>query len=222
MTKKQTPKRAKPAPKPSKARKPTKPRKAQKPKAGKGSKPESSADRDPKGLFVVGAKPGPGRESLYDAAQMNDMATKLALLGLTDEEMAPCFGISIRTFHDWKKRFPGFLHALQEGKIIADANVAQSMYQRACGQVVEFEKSYKMPDGKVEIVKLKTFVPGDTSAGALWLTNRTRRNANPWQQRQTVDVNSSSKPESLTDAQLAEIIARESSADSADEAGGSG
>lgn len=127
---------------------------------------------EPKGGLPV---PGPGRDSLYDVS-MNDQARKLALLGLTDEEMAEFFGVSVRTFHRWKQDFPAFCHSLNEGKVVADANVAESLYKRATGEIVLVEKAYRNKQtGDVEVVKLSSYIPGDPGAAKLWLTNRRRK-----------------------------------------------
>lgn len=121
-----------------------------------------------KGLPV----PGPGRDSLYDVS-MNDMARKLALLGLTDREMAEFFGVSQQTLYNWQNQFPAFFESVQEGKVIADANVAESLYKRATGEHVEIEKAYRnKTTGEVEIVKVKTFIPGESGAALNWLKNR--------------------------------------------------
>lgn len=116
--------------------------------------------------------PGPGRDSLYDPS-MNDMARKLALLGLTDEEMAKFFGVSKKTFYNWQDQFPAFFHSVQEGKIIADANVAESLYKRATGEHVEIEKTYRNKQtGEFEKVTVKQFIPGESGAALNWLKNR--------------------------------------------------
>lgn len=131
------------------------------------------SDRDEKGRYLQGhAIPGPGRDSLYDPS-MNDQARKLALLGLTDEEMAEFFGISKPTFYAWQQENPAFFYSVNEGKIVADANVADSFYKRATGEHVEIEKAYRnKTTGDVEIVKLKSFIPGDAGAALNWLKNR--------------------------------------------------
>ncbi len=116
--------------------------------------------------------PGPGRDSLYDVS-MNDMVRKLALLGLTDEEMAKFFGVSKQTFYNWQSQFPAFFDSVQEGKIVADANVAESLYKRATGEHVEIEKTYRnRTTGEVEIIKVKQFIPGESGAALNWLKNR--------------------------------------------------
>lgn len=120
--------------------------------------------------------PGPGRDSLYDPS-MNDMARKLALLGLTNKEMATFFGVSEQTFYNWQKQFPAFFEAVQEGKLVADANVADSFYKRATGEHVEIEKVYRnKTTGEFETVKIKQFIPGEASAALNWLKNRRKEN----------------------------------------------
>lgn len=143
------------------------------------------ADRNKKGEFLPAhSEPGPGRDSLYDAS-MNEQARKLALLGLTDAEMAEFFGVTERTLNNWKIQFPAFFHSITDGKVVADANVAESLYKRATGEVVLIEKAYRNKQtGDVQVVKLSSFIPGDPTAQRLWLTNRRRRD---WVDKQTTE-----------------------------------
>lgn len=132
-------------------------------------------DRDNSGLFLPGhAQAGPGRNSLYDPA-MNDQAQKLALLGLTDVEMAEFFGVTVQTFYNWQKEHVAFFEAVQSGKVVADAEVATSLYKKATGITYEVERVFKGEDGKREVVKLSVYEPPDTGAMKLWLTNRRRK-----------------------------------------------
>lgn len=118
--------------------------------------------------------PGPGRDSLYDAS-MNEQARKLALLGLTDKEIAEFFGVSDRTLNNWKSQYPAFFQSLNAGKVQADAEVADSLYRRAVGEVVFMEKRVKNDEGGYEIIRLSQQVPADPGAAKLWLTNRQGR-----------------------------------------------
>lgn len=140
------------------------------------------AGRDKKGHFVVGhSSPGPGRDSLYDPS-MNDTARKLALLGLTDEELAKFFGVDVRTMYNWYNEAPAFFQAVQDGKIIADANVAESLYKRATGEHVEIEKIVKnQQTGEHTVLKVKTYIPGEAPAAFNWLKNRRGQN---WRDKQ--------------------------------------
>lgn len=167
------------------------------------------AGRDKKGRYLVGHdQAGPGRESLYDPS-MNDQARKLALLGMTDAEVAEFFGVDERTINRWKIEYPAFRQSLNDGKVAADANVADSLYRRATGEWVEFQKAYKNSDGSVELVTLKSYQPGDPGAAKLWLTNR-----QPGKWRETKDVNVSASIEMRTKEQKDAVVAAALRADS--------
>lgn len=143
------------------------------------------ADRDKSGRFQDGHNlPGPGRPSLYDPS-MNDQARKLALLGLTDPEIAEFFGVAHSTLSLWKEEYPAFSEALNAGKIQADADVADSLYRRAMGEVVFTEKRVKKDDGEYEIIRLMQSVPADPGAAKLWLTNR---QPSRWRDKQAVEL----------------------------------
>lgn len=141
-------------------------------------------NRDEAGRFQPGHNlPGPGRPSNYDSS-MNDQARKLALLGMTDAEVGKFFGVDERTINRWKDDHPGFCQSLNEGKVAADANVAESLYKRATGEFVEFQKAYKAENGQVEVVTLKAWQPGDPGAAKLWLTNRQPAK---WRDKQVIE-----------------------------------
>lgn len=132
-------------------------------------------DRDETGRFLEGhSEPGPGRDSLY-SEEMNEQVQKLALLGLTDEEMSEFFGISTQTFYNWQKQHIAFFEAVQSGKVQADAEVAHSLYKKATGITYQVERIRKGKEGLPEIVKLSVYEPPDTGAMKLWLTNRRRK-----------------------------------------------
>lgn len=142
------------------------------------------ADRDEAGRFQPGhGLPGPGRQSLYDPS-MNEQARKLALLGLTDGEIAEFFGVDESTINNWKISHPAFFESLNAGKTIADAEVADSLYRRAMGEVVFTERRVKGEDGEYEVIRLMQSVPSDPGAAKLWLTNRQPR---LWRDKQSVE-----------------------------------
>ncbi|MCP4409350.1 MAG: hypothetical protein GY807_16675 [Gammaproteobacteria bacterium] len=103
---------------------------------------------------------------------MNEQVRKLALLGCTDKQIADFFEIDESTINRWKKRHPAFCLSLREGKIVADAEVADSLYRRAKGETRAVEKAVKGPEGIYEIITVKQHVPADPGAAKLWLTNR--------------------------------------------------
>lgn len=165
------------------------------------------SDRDDSGRFLPAHSiPGPGRDSLYDPS-MNDQARKLALLGLNDEEMSKFFGVSPQTFYNWQHENPAFFEAVQAGKVVADANVADSLYKRATGEHVEIEKVVKR-DGQHEVIKIKTYIPGEAGAAMNWLKNRRRQD---WQDK--VDHNHTGSIEVSTKEQRDAAVAAATRAD---------
>lgn len=122
--------------------------------------------------------PGPGRKSSY-RAEFADQARKLCLLGATDKELAGFFEVSETTIQNWKNAHPAFLASIREGRVVADANVADSLYKRATGEYVQLEKLVKTKgeDGKeqYEAVRYKGYIPGDPNAAFRWLLNRRRQ-----------------------------------------------
>lgn len=111
-----------------------------------------------------------GRPSKYNDT-IPETIYKLCLLGATDEEMASILSINTDTFYEWKKKYPKFSEALMNGKLLADANVAKSMYQRACGYEHKEDKIFNN-SGEPLIVPTVKHYPPDTGAGTLWLKNR--------------------------------------------------
>lgn len=122
-------------------------------------------------------KRAPGRISEYDLEYHPEMAFRLCSLGLTDEQLSIVFGISHDTIHEWKGKHPEFANELSRGKMIADAEVAHSLFQRATGydqieySLVEVQVDEKTTDFKQ--VKTIRHIPADVSAAELWLRNRT-------------------------------------------------
>lgn len=118
--------------------------------------------------------PGPGRNSAYQP-EYAEQARKLCLLGATDKEIADFFGVSDRTIYNWKNEHPAFLQATIAGKIIADAEVADSLFRRATGEHVLIEKLVKKEDGSYEAMRIKQYIPADPNASFKWLLNRRRQ-----------------------------------------------
>jgi hypothetical protein len=102
--------------------------------------------------------PGPGRDTKY-RPEFNDQARKLCLLGFTDAELAEFFGVCERTINNWKADFPAFLQSINDGKVVADAQVADSLYRRATGEQIVVERLLKRGDAH-EVIRLMQFVPG--------------------------------------------------------------
>lgn len=111
-----------------------------------------------------------GRPSRYKE-EFNDQARKLCRLGATDKELAEFFGVAVSTFNLWKKNHPQFSESLKEGKALADAEVADKLFQRATG--------YSHPDvhisnyqGEITITPITKHYPPDATSMIFWLKNR--------------------------------------------------
>jgi len=115
-------------------------------------------------------KPERGRPSKYDPA-FAEQARKLCLLGATDEELADFFAVAVTTIDNWKNAHPEFLGALKAGKLEADSNVAEKLYQRALGYSHPEDKIFN-DGGEAMIVPTTRHYPPDTAAAFIWLKNR--------------------------------------------------
>ncbi len=116
-----------------------------------------------------------GRPTLFKKEYV-DMVHKIALLGAKEEEIAGILGVSVRTVNYWKTESPDFLHALNTGRIAADASVADSLYRRALGYSHKAVKIFADPKtGKTVIVPYTEHYPPDSTACIFWLKNRQRK-----------------------------------------------
>lgn len=102
--------------------------------------------------------------------KMIEQVFEMALLGLTDAQMAKVLGIAESTFYDYKANKKGFSEALMRGKEEADGKVAKAMYKRALGLTITEDALTR--DG--DVVQLKKELPPDTAAAKHWLSNRQR------------------------------------------------
>lgn len=100
----------------------------------------------------------------------------LAMVGLTDKQMAQFFDVHVDTIDRWKRKYPEFSHALKEGKLVADAKVADALYNRALGYEVEEKTRMQGTDAngqEYDYTKtVKKHIPGDVKAMTFWLMNR--------------------------------------------------
>lgn len=136
-------------------------------------------ERVPKEARRVGRPPAE-----YDPLFHPEQAFRYALLMCTQEEMAELFHISKETFYDWKDRYPEFSDAIERGGDKTDAEVANSLRNRAIGYVIRKQAAFKVKKGRdheeVQIVDLEEEVPAETKAIGLWLGNRQRKR---WKER---------------------------------------
>src|SRR5688572_12467307 len=117
-----------------------------------------------------------GRPTSYKQ-EYNMQAEKLCKLGATDKELADFFEVEESTLNNWKIAHPEFMESIKAGKMLADANVADRLYQRAMGYEHDSEEIKVISDGKgegssIERVPVRKIYPPDTAAMIFWLKNR--------------------------------------------------
>lgn len=151
-----------------------------------------------------------GRPSKYNPDVHVKQAYELALLGLTDAEMAAVFDVSEQTLNAWKQAHPEFLESLKMGKDLADATVADRLYKRATGY--EHKAVKIVADAKTGMDHTVEYIeryPPDTTACIFWLKNRQRAK---WRDRVENDttINGGLSLTNLTpaevDAEIAKLI----------------
>jgi hypothetical protein len=120
----------------------------------------------------------PGRKPQYKPDYCA-FAYKFCLLGATNEDLAGLFKVAHSTVVNWLARYPDFRTAVQEGRDVADADVAHSLLQKA--------KGFTHPDvkvlaiaGEAQEVEYNRYFPPDTQAAIFWLRNRRRKQ---WRER---------------------------------------
>ena len=134
-----------------------------------------------------------GRPTKYKP-EYKEQVYKLCLLGATDADIANFFDISEATLNNWKIEHPDFLESIKNGKVHADATVAESLYKRANGYEHE-DVDIKMYEGEIIKTKLIKHYPPDTTAGIFWLKNRRPKD---WRDKQEVEHSGSMEVTGIT------------------------
>lgn len=117
------------------------------------------------------AKGSIGRPSRF-RQEFSDQAEKLCRLGATDRDLADFFGVDVATLNRWKKRHPEFCESLKKGKEVADAEVADRLYKRACGYSHKDTKFATFEGRITDREEYDKHYPPDTIACIFWLKNR--------------------------------------------------
>lgn len=137
--------------------------------------PKSIFDKDEE--KTEGTSPKMGRPTEY-REKYNTLVYKLCLLGASDKEIASCLGIATSTYYLWQEEYADFSESIKEGKLIADADVAHSLYQRAKGYS-HSDQHIAIYLGEPVITETLKHYPPDASAAKHFLGNRRRNNPDP-------------------------------------------
>jgi hypothetical protein len=128
---------------------------------------------------------GVGRPSRY-RPEYAEQVFRLALLGLTDAELARFFDIDEATCNRWKHAYPEFRESLKAGREDADTRVTERLYRRALGYSHEAVKIFADPKTgtHMEVPYIEHYPP-DTTACIFWLKNR---RPVQWRDRRDVEL----------------------------------
>lgn len=115
------------------------------------------------------------------------LAYQFCLLGATDKDLASNFDVSESTINKWKLDYPQFSESLKKGKDIADARVADALFNRALGYSHP-DVDIRVIDGQIVQTELIKYYPPDPTSGIFWLKNRQK---DKWRDKQEIDHQSS-------------------------------
>jgi hypothetical protein len=114
----------------------------------------------------------PGRPTLYKPEYAEE-AHGHCLAGATNADLADVFEVAPRTIDNWIANIPEFAKAVREGRAVADARVARSLYERAVGYQHTVEQTV-LHRGVERKLTNTVHYPPDTGACIFWLRNRRR------------------------------------------------
>lgn len=100
-----------------------------------------------------------------------EQARKFCLLGATNEELARLFEVGLATLNRWIAETPAFRDAIKDGRAIADGEVANRLFRRACGYSHQAQKIMQY-EGVPVIVDYIEHYPPDATSMIFWLKNR--------------------------------------------------
>jgi len=135
-----------------------------------------------------------------------DQVRAIAMRGVTEEQMSELLDISETQIGRWKKEYPAFQKALENGYTDADVAVFGSLYQTAVCYSHDEEKIFQWDGEIIRAQTIKHHKP-DVAAIKLWITNRQREH---WKDRQQVGVHGGAddnSPLGLRDETKLEVMA---------------
>lgn len=143
-----------------------------------------------------------GRPSAFKPAYIELAKVLASGEPLIDEQLAKVFGVSVKTLNTWKTAHPAFLQALKEGKEGPDREVEDSLFKRANGYEVTYEKPMVV-GGSVQYHTITEHYPPDPTSMIFWLKNRRPKE---WRDKQEVELGALSLAV-LLEKPLAELLA---------------
>ena len=106
--------------------------------------------------------------------EMCDQAHNYCLLGATNDELAEFFGVCPSTIDNWIGRHSDFEAAVKTGRVVADARIARSLYNRALGYDRKIEREI-LHEGELKTLTHTVHYPPNPQSCIFWLRNRRRQ-----------------------------------------------
>lgn len=119
---------------------------------------------------VTTGQPQAGRPTDYKP-EYDGLAYRLMLLGLTRLQLAEALDVSERTIYHWCEQHPSFLQSIRRGALYADAEVAESLFNRAVGSVLP-DQHIALHEGAAVVTPFDKHLPPDPQSMRFWLNNR--------------------------------------------------
>lgn len=120
------------------------------------------------------------RDGAFFLPNHEQQVRMIAMKGATDDEIADVFGVSREAFQKWRKLYPSFEKALDEGRSVVDADVMFKLYNATQGYHYT-EETAAGKDG--DVVELRRYSRPDVSAMKYWLS---ARKPNEWGERHVI------------------------------------
>ena len=117
-----------------------------------------------------------------------DVVRAIAMQGVTDDELAFSFGLDPKIIKGWRKMYPDFDKAIEEGRTVADLEVIEALHKKAIGHTRTYDVAKMVGRGDhahLATVTLTEDVSPETNAIRYWLGNR---DPDRWSERRHVQV----------------------------------
>jgi hypothetical protein len=111
-----------------------------------------------------------GRPTVFEP-EMCAQAHNYCLLGATNDELAGFFGVHPSTIDRWIAERANFGDAVKRGRLVADAQVARGLYDRAVGYDRTVERSV-IVGGELKVLASTVHYPPNVQACIFWLRVR--------------------------------------------------
>lgn len=111
-----------------------------------------------------------GRKGLY-RDEICLVVEKLASEGFTDREICGKIGLGLKTFYEWKHKYPHFSQAINKFRGLADMFVENALFRAALGYDYTEQQAVR-GEFAVEVVDVKKHMTGSVAAQKFYLTNR--------------------------------------------------